>query len=47
LRTVPGPVSLPAHTSPGDHKLICQAKKHDGSESDEFELDITVKAKVD
>ncbi len=39
-------VMIPADTSPGDHKLICRAKKHDGSTSEEFELDIKVKASV-
>ena len=39
-------VMIPAETPPGDHKLICKVKKHDGSDSGEFEMDITVKATV-
>jgi len=39
-------VTIPADTSAGDHKLICRAKKHDGSDSGEFEMDIKVKASV-
>jgi len=40
-------VMIPAETPPGDHKLVCKVKKHDGSDSGEFEMDIKVRATVD
>jgi hypothetical protein len=38
-------VTIPPSTPPGDHKLICQVRKHkDGSSSGEKSIAIKVKA---
>lgn len=40
-------IQIPESTEPGDHKIICVLKKHDGTPTEvESEIDIKVKAKI-